>query len=181
MVTRKTATPTKPAVKKPAAKTPVARAILEAPYVSPSLVGLVAEGEPLKASAHKGKWVVLYFYPKDMTPGCTVESRDFQSLAAAFAQEGAVVFGVSKDSCESHAKFSAKEGLGNIVLISDTQGLCEAFGVWAEKRNYGKTYMGIVRSTFLIDPKGHVRAQWSKVKVEGHAEAVLATLKELKA
>ena len=183
MVIQKPAAAKKPAAtRKPAvSKTKPAGAVLEAPFAAPALSGLVGEGVPLKPSQHKGKWVVLYFYPKDMTPGCTLESRDFQRLATAFAKAGAVVFGVSKDSCASHAKFSAKEGLEDVVLISDAQSLCDDFGVWAEKRNYGKTYMGIVRSTFLIDPAGHVRAKWLKVKVDGHAQDVLSTLQDLNA
>jgi thioredoxin-dependent peroxiredoxin len=154
--------------------------ILAVPYRAPSLTGKILAGETLKASRHAGKWVVLYFYPKDMTSGCTLESRDFQSLSAAFAKAGAALYGASKDSCESHSKFAEKEGLKGFLLISDEGNLCSDFGVWQEKSNYGKTYMGIVRSTFLIDPAGMVRARWTKVRVADHAQAVLDTLLSLR-
>ena len=153
--------------------------ILETPYRAPALSGHILAGEALDAARHAGQWVVLYFYPKDMTPGCTTESRDFQRLASEFAAAGASVYGVSKDSCESHRKFAEKEGIKGFLLISDPGPLCDAFGVWKEKTNYGKTYMGIERSTFLIDPAGQVRARWLKVRVDGHAQAVLETLQSL--
>jgi len=157
------------------------KAILETTYAAAPLAGLTSDGEKVCTKMHAGKWLVVYFYPKDMTPGCTTESRDFQSLARAFEKEGALVFGVSKDSCESHRKFVTKEGLHDFRLISDESGaLCDAFGVWKEKKNYGKTYMGIERSTFLVDPHGQVRARWEKVRVDGHAQAVLDTLRALK-
>jgi peroxiredoxin Q/BCP len=158
---------------------PAKSAVLESPYKAPALVGAVLEGEVLCAERHAGKWVVVYFYPRDMTPGCTTESRDFARLAPQFAAQGALVYGVSKDSCESHRKFTSRDGLESILLISDTGSLCEDFGVWKEKSNYGKKYMGIERTTFLLDPRGEVRARWEKVKVDGHAEAVLSTLREL--
>ena len=153
--------------------------ILESPYAAPTLSGHILAGEAFDVARHAGQWVVLYFYPKDMTPGCTTESRDFQRLASKFTAAGASVYGASKDSCESHRKFAEKEGLSGFLLISDPGPLSEAFGVWKEKTNYGKTYMGIERSTFLIDPAGQVRARWSKVRVDGHADAVLQTLSSL--
>jgi thioredoxin-dependent peroxiredoxin len=149
-------------------------------YVSPLVEAVTSEGKRLTKSVYQKRWLVLYFYPRDLTPGCTVESRDFQSLASEFSELGALVLGVSKDSCESHRKFADKEGLSDIVLLSDADGsLCEAFDVWKEKSNYGRKYMGIERSTFLIDPSGQVRARWLKVKVDGHAQAVLETLHTL--
>lgn len=135
-------------------------------------------GEEFNAALLKGKWKVLYFYPKDMTPGCTVEARDFQALSREYQQQEAVVIGVSKDSCQSHSKFAQKEGLSFMLISDEESDLCERFGVWKEKSMYGKTYMGIERSTFLISPEGQVVARWPKVKVAGHAHEVLSALKK---
>ena len=127
----------------------------------------------LKLNDLKGKKVVLYFYPKDDTPGCTKESCGFAEQSKAFAKNGAVIVGVSRDSVKSHDRFKAKYDLP-FALISDEDGkVCEAYGTWAEKKNYGKTYMGIVRSTFLIDEKGTVKKIWSNVRVKDHVEKVL--------
>jgi peroxiredoxin Q/BCP len=126
----------------------------------------------------KGKAVVLYFYPKDDTSGCTQEALRFTEKAAQFGKLGAEVIGVSRDSVASHDKFAAKHGLA-VTLASDEQGaVCEAYGVWREKAMYGRKYMGIERSTFLIDPKGKVVKTWRKVKVPGHVDEVLAAVKE---
>jgi len=126
-----------------------------------------------------GRPVVLYFYPKDDTSGCTVEALDFTRLAPDFAAAGATVIGVSKDSVKKHDKFKQKHGLG-VILGSDEAGdLCERYGVWAEKSMYGKKYMGIERSTFLIDGSGTVARAWRGVKVPGHAEAVLEAVRGL--
>ena len=127
----------------------------------------------------KGKPFVLYFYPKDDTSGCTREAIDFTALAKQFAKAGATVIGVSKDSVASHDKFKKKHDLG-VVLASDPDGkACEAWGVWVEKSLYGRKYMGIERATFLVDAKGKIAEVWRKVKVAGHAEAVLAAVKAL--
>lgn len=127
----------------------------------------------VKLSDFAGKTVVLYFYPKDDTPGCTNEGKAFSALKPAFDAAGAVVIGASKDSVKSHAKFRAKYDLA-VELGSDPEGkVIEAYGSWVEKSLYGRQYMGIERSTFLIDASGVVRAVWRKVKVAGHAEAVL--------
>lgn len=136
-------------------------------------------GGTITLSAQKPKAVVLYFYPKDDTSGCTTEAKDFTALADQFAAAGAVVIGVSKDSVKAHDKFVAKHGLGVILASDEASDLCERYGVWAEKSMYGKSYMGIERSTFLIDGAGVLRAEWRKVKVPGHAKAVLAALKAL--
>ncbi|MGB3555311.1 MAG: thioredoxin-dependent thiol peroxidase [Jannaschia sp.] len=121
----------------------------------------------------RGRQVVLYFYPKDDTPGCTKEAIGFTESADAFEAAGAVVVGVSKDSVAKHDKFLAKHSLG-VILASDAEGsTCEDYGVWGEKSMYGKTYMGIERATFLIDAEGTVKQVWRKVKVPGHVEAVL--------
>ncbi|MBF0295296.1 MAG: peroxiredoxin [Magnetococcales bacterium] len=119
---------------------------------------------------------IVYFYPKDNTPGCTLEANDFQSLSGAFAQAGYTVIGISRDSVKSHAGFCAKHGLG-FTLLSDGEGaLCEAFGVWQEKTMCGKTSMGIVRTTFVVDAAGAVRRVYPNVKTKGHAAQVLADL-----
>ena len=133
----------------------------------------------VQLSKLKGQKVVLYFYPKDMTPGCTTESVDFSNLAKEFSAQNTVIIGISKDSVERHDKFKAKHEL-NLILASDEEGtLIEKFGVWQEKKLYGKVYMGIVRSTFLIDETGKIAAVWPKVRVKGHADAVLDTVKSL--
>ena len=129
--------------------------------------------------ALKGKAVVLYFYPKDDTPGCTNEGKDFSALLPEFHKAGAVVIGASKDSVKAHARFRAKYGL-TVELASDPEGKAiEAYGSWVEKSLYGRQYMGIDRSTFVIDGSGVVRAAWHKVKVAGHAEAVLQAVRSL--
>jgi peroxiredoxin Q/BCP len=125
----------------------------------------------------RGKAVVLYFYPKDDTAGCTQEALSFTEKAAEFARLEAVVIGVSRDSVRSHDKFTEKHGL-DLILASDKDGaVCEAYGVWVEKSMYGRQYMGIERSTFLIDRKGKVVNTWRKVKVAGHADIVLEATK----
>jgi peroxiredoxin Q/BCP len=126
-----------------------------------------------------GAPLVLYFYPKDDTAGCTREAIDFSGRQAAFKKAGARVLGVSRDTAASHAKFAAKHAL-KIPLGSDEDGAaCEAYGVWVEKTLYGRKYMGVERATFLIDAKGVVAHAWRKVKVAGHVEEVLAAVKAL--
>ncbi len=143
----------------------------------PDVTLATADG-PLALASLKGPSVV-YFYPKDDTPGCTQEAKDFSSLAGDFAQAGVAVVGISKDTPEKHGKFAAKHGL-TIRLASDTDGsACEAFGTWGEKQLYGKTYMGIERATFLFGADGRLARAWRKVKVPGHAQAVLEAAKAL--
>lgn len=126
-----------------------------------------------------GKPIVLYFYPKDDTPGCTKEAIDFTVTAPALKKLGASVIGVSKDSVASHDKFKKKHKL-SVILASDPEGkVLESYGAWVEKSMYGRTYMGIERSTFLIDGKGRLAKIWRKVRVPGHVEEVLAAAKEL--
>lgn len=123
--------------------------------------------------------VVLYFYPRDDTTGCTAEALAFTALAGEFAARGAVVVGISKDSVARHDRFIAKHGLG-VVLASDAGGdVCERYGTWVEKRMYGKTFMGIERATFLIDGEGRIARIWRKVRVAGHAEEVLEAVRAL--
>jgi len=137
------------------------------------------DGNKIKLSDFKGKKVVLYFYPKDDTPGCTKEAISFTESLAKFKRAGTMVIGASKDTVEKHAKFRDKHAL-KIPLVSDEDGsLCKNYGVWTKKMNYGKSYMGIERSTFLIDEKGKVAKAWRKVRVAGHVEDVLAATKAL--
>ncbi|HET6433018.1 peroxiredoxin [Dyella sp.] len=144
----------------------------------PALKGRTGDDAELKLSAYKGQWVVVYFYPKDSTPGCTTEAQQFRDLYPAFRERNAEVIGVSRDSTRSHANFTSKQGLP-FPLVSDAdETWCKAFDVIHEKVLYGKKHMGIVRSTFLIDPQGRLAAAWRGVKVPGHAQAVLDALAE---
>ncbi len=136
-------------------------------------------GTDLTLSSLRPGKVVLYFYPKDDTPGCTLEAQDFTARLADFTAAGATVIGLSKDSVKAHDKFCRKHGLG-IVLVSDEAGTTsEDYGVWLEKSMYGKTYMGIERTTVLIDGAGKVAQVWNKVSVKGHADEVLAAVRAL--
>lgn len=131
-------------------------------------------GGTVTLSAFRPGKVVLYFYPKDDTPGCTLEAQDFTARAAEFAAAGTTVIGLSKDSVKAHDKFCKKHGL-SVILASDEAGAtCEDYGVWVEKSMYGKTYMGIERTTILIDGQGKIARVWAKVSVKGHADEVLA-------
>lgn len=124
----------------------------------------------------KGKTVVLYFYPRDLTPGCTIEAYDFSKLLASFKKKKAVILGISKDTVEKHQKFIDKIGI-KFPLLSDEDGkVCKAYGVWQKKSFMGKSFMGIVRSTFVIDEKGKIKAIYEKVKVKDHAKTVLKEL-----
>ena len=126
-----------------------------------------------------GKWVVLYFYPKDNTPGCTTEACDFTEALPYFEDLSAVVLGVSPDSPKKHRNFIEKKDLKITLLSDEEKEVCEKYGVWQLKKNYGREYMGVVRSTFLINPKGNIVAIWSKVRVKGHVEAVSKKIKEI--
>ena len=135
------------------------------------------EGEAISLKDFKGKSsVILYFYPKDLTPGCTTEACDFRDWTSDFKKKKTVVLGVSRDPIAKHEKFREKYQL-NFPLLSDENGeVCEAYGVWKEKSLYGKKFMGIERTTFLIDPQGKIKKIYAKVKVAGHAEAVYRDL-----
>jgi peroxiredoxin Q/BCP len=136
-------------------------------------------GTTVKLSDYKGKTLVLYFYPRDSTPGCTREAHDFSAAAKKLAKLGASVVGVSKDSVASHCKFRDKEGI-TFPLLSDTSlDAHKAYGVWGEKTMYGKKILGTIRSTFVIGPDGKIAQAFSPVKVDGHADAVLAAVAEL--
>lgn len=135
---------------------------------------------PIKLSQFKGKNnVVLYFYPRDDTPGCTKESCGFRDDLAQFTAADTVVLGISADSLESHKKFADKFSLPFPLLSDEDHSICEKYGVWVEKQNFGKKYMGIQRATFLIDKSGKIAAVWPKVKVDGHVAEVAAKLQEL--
>lgn len=138
------------------------------------------DGTHVKPSDHAGKPLVVFFYPKDDTPGCTTEAIDFTGLKPEFDKAGVALIGVSKDTPAKHAKFIAKHDLG-VTLASDAAdgGLSDALGIWTEKQNYGRTYMGMVRTTYLIDPSGKIAKVWNKVKVKAHAQAVLEAAQSL--
>jgi peroxiredoxin Q/BCP len=146
----------------------------------PDVAMTTPDGGTIRVSDFKGKRAVVFFYPKDDTPGCTVENQDFTALADDFEAAGVALLGVSKDSPARHQKFIAKYGL-KAPLASDAAegGLSDALGVWAEKVNYGRTYMGMVRTTYLLDAEGRIARVWDKVKVKGHAAAVLEAAKAL--
>ena len=127
-----------------------------------------------------GSWVVLYFYPKDNTPGCTTEALDFTALKSEFEKEGATILGVSPDSIKRHQNFITKKELQITLLSDEDKEVAQKYGVWQLKKLYGEEYMGIVRSTFLIDPDGNIAEIWTKIKVKEHAQKVLEKLKELK-
>jgi len=149
--------------------------------IAPDFTLPETDGDLVTLSAQKPNPVVLFFYPRDNTKGCTVEAIDFTQAAADFATAGTKLFGISKDDLKSHAKFRDKQEL-TVPLLSDAEGsVCEDYGVWAEKKMYGKTFFGIVRTTVLIDADGKVARVWNKVKVPGHVDEVLAAAQELTA
>ena len=149
---------------------PLSKSVLNLPLA-------LSSGDTAKLSDFAGQWLVLYFYPKDSTPGCTTEGNDFNALLPKFRKLGATVLGVSRDSLKSHQNFCAKQGF-QFDLVSDTdEKLCNAFGVIKPKKLYGREFIGIERSTFLIDPSGRIVQAWRPVKVPGHAQAVLDALK----
>jgi len=147
------------------------------PVPDVALMGM--DGAKISPADFKGNKLILYFYPKDDTSGCTREAEEFSALADQFEKAGTWILGVSKDGPESHARFARKYGL-KVKLATDPDGsVCEGFGVWTEKSMYGRKYMGIERATFLIDRDGTVARAWRKVKVPGHAEEVLEAAREL--
>ncbi|MEZ5692582.1 MAG: peroxiredoxin [Altererythrobacter sp.] len=138
------------------------------------------DGSSVQPSDYRGGKLVIFFYPKDNTPGCTSEAKDFSALKAEFGQAGCAILGVSKDSPKKHQNFIAKHDL-TVDLATDAAegGLSDALGIWAEKKMYGKTFMGMVRSTYLVDAEGQIVQVWNKVKVNGHAAEVLAAVQAL--
>ena len=149
---------------------------LEVGQVAPDFTLLDDAGAPVRLSSFRGKKVVVYFYPKDDTPGCTKEACAFRDGVAELKVKGAVVLGVSADSVESHGKFKAKYRLNFPLLSDDQKTVSHAYGVWKQKSLYGRTYMGIERTTFLIDEQGRLARIFPNVKVEGHRDDVLAAL-----
>ena len=137
-------------------------------------------GKTIELKELRGQNLVLYFYPKDSTPGCTVEGQDFRDLHKNFGRSNAVILGVSRDSLASHEKFRAKQAFPFDLISDPDEKLCKQFDVIHEKSLYGRKFMGVVRSTFLIDAAGKLRAEWRKVKVKGHADAVLESVQALK-
>lgn len=145
----------------------------------PELTLPAAGGKDIALRSFKGKALVVYFYPKDNTPGCTQEGQDFRDLHAAFVKAGAQIVGISKDSVRSHENFAAKFNFPFALLSDADEAACKAFDAIREKSMYGKKYMGIDRSTFLFDAKGVLRREWRSVKVKGHAQEVLEAVKAL--
>ena len=151
-----------------------------------SLVGMKApafslmneRGDTVTLDSYKGKYVVLYFYPKDMTPGCTTEACDFRDAHEDFSSLNAVILGVSMDDANRHTKFIEKHGLPFSLLVDADHTVAESYNVWVLKKMYGKEYMGIERSTFLINPEGIIVNEWRKVKVKNHIEEVLESIRQ---
>jgi len=178
--TSKKATSAKPVAKKPATK------LVEVGAIAPAFALLNEAGKTVSLADFKGKTVVVYFYPKDDTSGCTVEACDFRDNLAQFKKLGCTVFGVSPDSVKSHAKFIAKHTLGALTLLADepatdggTPSVCAAYGVWQEKSMYGRAYMGVVRTTYVIAKNGTVANRFDKVSVDGHVGEVVAAVKAI--
>ena len=146
----------------------------------PDIALELPDGGSVKPSEFAGRKLVMFFYPKDDTPGCTTENKDFSALAGEFEKAGVALLGVSKDPPGKHRKFIDKHGLA-APLASDAEadGLSDALGIWTEKQNYGRTYMGMVRTTYLVGTDGKIAQVWNKVKVKGHAEEVLAAARAL--
>lgn len=153
--------------------------MLETGDAVPELPFTLGNGKTASFADYAGRWLVLYFYPKDNTPGCTTEGIDFNALLPKFRKVGAEVLGVSRDSQKSHVNFCGKYGFGFDLVADADAALCNAFGVIKEKNMYGRKVLGVERSTFLIDPDGVIRELWRPVRVPGHAEAVLAALKQV--
>ena len=160
-----------------AKKTPApATDLIEPGKPAPAFQLTDQHGTKHRLSQYKGKWVVLYFYPKDNTPGCTTQACGFRDAQADLKSRGAVVLGISPDPEKSKAKFAGKYELNFPILADEGSDVCTKYGVWQEKSMYGKTYMGVVRTTYLIDPNGKVYQRLDKVKVKAHTQAVLAAL-----
>lgn len=148
--------------------------------VMPDIAMETPDGGSVKLSDYKGRKLVVFFYPKDNTPGCTTEAKDFTALKPEFDKAGVDLLGVSKDSARKHQNFIAKHEL-TTALATDAEegGLSDAIGIWTEKKNYGRTYMGMVRTTYLIDSDGKIARVWNKVRVKDHAQEVLAAAQAL--
>lgn len=152
---------------------------LEPGVNAPNFSGPASNGTEISLKSLKGKYVVLYFYPKDNTPGCTVEAKEFRDVLEELEAVNATVLGVSPDSIESHCRFTDRFELNFPLIADEDHSIAESYGVWVEKNMYGKKYMGIQRATFLIDPKGVLTQIWAKVRPEGHGEQVLKAIQAL--
>lgn len=152
--------------------------MVEVGQLAPDFELVADNGEKVKLSDFRGKYVVLYFYPKDMTPGCTTQACDFRDHHESFVDLDAVILGVSPDPQARHQKFKEKHDLPFLLLVDEDHQVAEAYGVWKLKKNFGKEYMGIERSTFIIDKEGKIAKEWRKVRVKGHVEEALRFIKE---
>ncbi|WP_243291542.1 thioredoxin-dependent thiol peroxidase [Bacillus sp. FJAT-47783] len=152
--------------------------MLEVGQLAPDFELLADNGEKVKLSDFRGKYVVIYFYPKDMTPGCTTEACDFRDHYESFSDLDAVILGVSPDPQERHKKFKEKHDLPFLLLVDEDHKVAEDYGVWKLKKNFGKEYMGIERSTFIINKEGELVKEWRKVRVKGHVEEALRYIRE---
>ena len=137
-------------------------------------------GDSVRLDDFAGKWLIVYFYPRDDTPGCTIEAKEFTDSKKDFEENGATITGVSPDDEAKHCKFIDKHGLKIDLLADCEKSMLSDYGVWQEKSMYGKTYMGVVRTTYLIDPDGNIAEAWTKVKAKGHADAVLKSLIDIR-
>jgi len=153
--------------------------VLQKSDIAPEFTLKNQSGEDVSLRDFKGKFVVIYFYPKDDTHGCTVEAIDFSGLKKDFEREGVVILGVSKDSCLSHQKFIAKKNLSIMLLSDPDSSVQNKYGVWQPKKFMGRTFLGAIRSTFIVDKSGIIVSVWSPVEVKGHAVEVLAAIKKL--
>lgn len=147
--------------------------------IAPQIKLLSHDGQTIQLSDFRGKRVVIFFYPRDMTPTCTQQACDFRDRTKEFAAENTVILGISTDSATRHQKFIDKYDLPYTLLVDDEHKAAETYGVWVEKKMFGNTFMGIERSTFLIDEEGRLRQQWRKVKVKDHVDEVLAAVRQL--
>lgn len=156
--------------------TPAPRVVPAAGERAPDIELPDADGNVHRLIDRAGRWTVIFFYPADDTPGCTIESCQFRDLADAFDEAGTEVWGISPDDAISHARFRAKYGLRSVLLSDEDHAVATRYGAWAEKTLYGRRSMGIIRSSFLVDPDLRIRRAWPQVKADGHAAAVLAVL-----
>ena len=149
--------------------------------VAPDFALPADDGTTWRLADHRGSWVVLYFYPKDNTPGCTTEAQEFRDLHQQFVERGAIVVGVSPDSAQSHQRFRAKHDLPFVLLSDPDHTVMATYGAWGLKKLYGREFEGVIRSTALIDPQGVVRKAWHRARAKGHAAKVLENLEALQA
>jgi peroxiredoxin Q/BCP len=153
-------------------------ALLQAGEAAPDFCLHDQDEKEIYLKTLRGKWVILYFYPRDNTPGCTLEAVQFTAKQASFKKLNTVILGISPDSIKSHCKFIEKHDLTIQLLSDESHHVLEAYGAWGEKKMYGKSYLGVTRTTYLIDPAGIVKQVWSKVKVKGHVETVLEAVQQ---